>query len=77
MKTLLTYLISEITGIKEFSVEEQSEGSFSRFIVKSKKDEAGLIIGKNGKTIKTIRNLLRIRATLEKKGVAISVEGTE
>jgi predicted RNA-binding protein YlqC (UPF0109 family) len=33
----------------------------------------GLIIGKRGKTIRTIRNLLRVRATLEKKGVSVAV----
>ena len=37
----------------------------------------GLIIGKNGKTIRAIRNLLRVRAAIEKKAVFVSVSEKE
>lgn len=74
MSELLDFLIKKITGIEDFSIEEESEDSFTRFIVKTKEDQAGLVIGKGGKTIKTIRNLLKVRAILEDKAVTISVE---
>lgn len=77
MKDLLDFLIKNITGIKDYSIEEKTEDSFTRFEVKTKPDEAGLVIGKEGKTVKTIRNLLKVKATLENKGVAISVETQE
>ena len=35
------------------------------------KSQAGILIGKEGKTIKAIRNLLKVRATLEKKVVNV------
>lgn len=77
MKDLLDFLIKNITGIKDYTIEENKEDSFVRFEVKTNPDEAGLVIGKRGKTVKTIRNLLKVRAILEDKGVAISVEGKE
>ena len=77
MKNLLDFLVKNITGIENYSIEEETEDSFTRYIVKTQPDDAGLVIGKRGKTVKTIRNLLKVRATLENRGVAISVEGKE
>lgn len=77
MRELLDFLIKNITGIEDYEIEEETEDTFTRFIVTTNEDEAGLVIGKRGKTVKTIRNLLKVRATLEDKGVAISVEGKE
>ena len=74
MKDLLNFLIKKVTGIDDFEISETTEDNYTRFTIKTKPGTAGLIIGKGGKTIKTIRNLLKIRATLEKKGVNISVE---
>ena len=74
MKDLLNFLVKKITGVEDFEISEINEDSFTTFIIKTKPGTAGLIIGKGGRTIKTIRNLLKIRATLEKKGVNISVE---
>jgi len=74
MKDLLNFLVKNITGVEDFEISEINEDSFTTFIIKTKPGTAGLIIGKGGRTIKTIRNLLKIRATLEKKGVNISVE---
>lgn len=74
MKELLDFLIKKITGVEDFKIEESTEDTYTSFTIKTKPGTAGLVIGKGGKTIKTIRNLLKIRATLEKKGVNISVE---
>ncbi len=74
MKDLLTFLINKMIGIKDAEIEETTEDGYTRFLVKTKPGEAGLVIGKGGKTIKAIRNLLKVRATLEKKGVNVSVE---
>ncbi len=73
MKDLVFYLIASITGSKEFEVEEKTEGDQIELDVKTKKDIIGLIIGKEGKTIKNIRKILSIKATLEKKIVNINV----
>lgn len=74
MKDLLTFILKGITGKKDFDVVEETEGDRTHFLIKAPEDSVGIIIGKEGKTIKAIRSLLKVRATLEKKGVAVSVE---
>lgn len=74
MRDLLEFLIKKITGIKDFTIKEESENSFTRFIVKTNPDQAGLVIGKNGKTIKMIGSLLKVRAILGDRAVTVSVE---
>lgn len=74
MKKLLEFLVKRMTGLDDVKIKEEVDGDFVNFVVLTKPDTAGLIIGKGGKTIKTMRNILKVRATLEKKGVNISVE---
>jgi predicted RNA-binding protein YlqC (UPF0109 family) len=74
MKELVEFLTKNITGTNDFEVEEKNEDGLVTFIIKAKPEYMGLIIGKGGKTIKTIRNLVKVRATLEKISVNISVE---
>ena len=74
MKDLLTFILKGITGKKDVEVLEETEGDRTHFLIKAPEDSVGIIIGKEGKTIKAIRSLLKVRATLEKKGVAVSVE---
>lgn len=74
MKDLLEYLVREITGNKDLEVTEQTEGDVINLTVHADPSIIGLIIGKQGKTIRTIRNLVKVRATLEKKAVNVSVE---
>jgi len=74
MKDLLEYIVGNILGKgKKFSVEETDDGSVVTLKVKTEEEDGGLIIGKGGKTIKAIRNVLRIKATLEKKKVYLLV----
>ncbi|MBI4153449.1 KH domain-containing protein [Candidatus Woesebacteria bacterium] len=75
MKDLLTFILTGITEKDNFEIAEESEGERSHFLIKAPEDSIGIIIGKEGKTIKAIRSLLKVRATLEKKGVSVSVEG--
>ncbi|MEK7112247.1 MAG: KH domain-containing protein [Patescibacteria group bacterium] len=74
MKDLLTFILKGITGKKDLDIVEETEGDRTHFLIKAPEDSVGIIIGKEGKTIKAIRSLLKVRATLEKKGVAVSVE---
>ena len=74
MKDFLKFLVTKITGLKDIDILSEEDGSFTNFTVITAPETAGLIIGKEGKTIKAIRNLLKVRATLEKKGVNVSVE---
>ncbi|MBU0572253.1 KH domain-containing protein [Patescibacteria group bacterium] len=77
MRDLLDFLIGGIVGNKDFEIEESQEADRSDFEVKIDPSFFGLVIGKGGKTIKAIRNLLKVRATIEKKGVNISVTEKE
>ncbi len=73
MKQLIEFLITNITGSSDFSVEEQEMDGRVIMRVSANPDIIGLIIGKEGKTIKNIRKILSIRATQENKAVAIDV----
>lgn len=73
MKELLEYIIAGIIGKKDFSVTEEVEGDFVRLMVKVPTEDTGLVIGRGGATIKAIRNIIRVRATLEKKGVSVNI----
>lgn len=73
MKDLLKFLITNITGVAEFEIEESENDSMIDFNVHAPKESMGLIIGKEGKTIKNIRKIMSIRATIEKKAIQINI----
>jgi predicted RNA-binding protein YlqC (UPF0109 family) len=76
MEKLLEFLVKNITGIEDYEIETDMQGDIYEFVIKVPDDEAGLIIGKKGKTIRIIRNLLKVKATLERKRVNIVVNST-
>jgi len=77
MKDLISYLAKNITGTEEFTIEEEKmEGGFNYTIVLPQ-EYVGLVIGKGGQTIKSIRNLVKVRATLEKALINVSVKEKE
>lgn len=73
MKDLLSYIIKNITGTESFEVSEQDQDGRISLTVVADPTIVGLIIGKEGKTIKNIRRILAVRATLDRKTVNISV----
>lgn len=73
MKTLLDYLLKGILGAEPFEVSETEDDGRIIFSIKTDPKNVGLIIGKGGKMIKNLRNLLKVKATLEKKAVAINI----
>lgn len=74
MKELLEFILRNILGKKsEFEIIEEDDGSIVKLTVKTAEDEGGMVIGKQGKVIKAIRNILRIKATLEKKKIILLV----
>lgn len=76
MKTLLEFLIAKITNTKaetDFDVTEESVDGKAVLNVTAKPEIVGLIIGKEGKTIKNIRKIVSVKAVLENKSVNISV----
>ncbi|OGM09017.1 hypothetical protein A2W13_00555 [Candidatus Woesebacteria bacterium RBG_16_36_11] len=65
MEKLLKYLVEEITGITDFSIKEKEENSFKTYELLVPAEYMGLVIGKNGKTIKVLRNLMKVKAILD------------
>ncbi len=74
MQELLEFLLKGILGKEKFDVVETEEEGRIAYTIKTAQENVGMIIGKGGKMIKTIRNILKVRATLEKKAVFVNVE---
>ncbi|OGM25174.1 hypothetical protein A3D00_04310 [Candidatus Woesebacteria bacterium RIFCSPHIGHO2_02_FULL_38_9] len=73
MKKLLDFIVKNITGSKDFEIEESTLENQFNFTLKIKPEFMGLIIGKEGRNIKNIRNLVKVKAVLENKSTNISV----
>lgn len=74
MKELLEYLLKGLLGEEKFEILEASDAGRIAFTVKTAPENVGLIIGKGGHMIKSLRNVLKVRATLEKVAVSVDVE---
>ncbi|MBI3984622.1 MAG: KH domain-containing protein [Candidatus Levybacteria bacterium] len=74
MKDTLNYIVSSIVE-KETAVEisETEENGILNFVIKVDPTDMGRIIGKNGKVIKAIRNIMKIPAMKQNKKVFISL----
>ncbi len=73
MQDLIKFLITKITGSEDFEISESQDERGELFTVKANPEIIGLIIGKEGKTIKNIRRIASIKATALDKFVNINV----
>ena len=73
MIDLIKFLIQKITGSDDFQVDETTDEKGVLFTVHAKPEVIGLIIGKEGKTIKNIRRIASIKAILLNQFVSINV----
>jgi predicted RNA-binding protein YlqC (UPF0109 family) len=74
MKDLLEFLLKGLLGEAKFEIVETNDAGRILFTIKVAPEQIGLIIGKGGHTIKALRNILKVRATLEKVAVSVNVE---
>lgn len=74
MKDLLEFLLKGILGEEKFEIEESDVEGRILYTIKTEEKNKGLIIGKGGKMINSLRNILKVPATLEKKAVNLQVE---
>ena len=74
MKELLEFLLKGLLDKEEFELTETNDDGRILFTIKTAPENVGLIIGKGGHMIKSLRNILKVRATLEKVAVSINVE---
>lgn len=74
MKDLLDFIIKNILNKdSKYEIAEDDNGSIVTLTVKTAEEDGGMVIGKGGKIIKAIRNILRIKATMEKKKIILLV----
>lgn len=74
MKNTLTYIVSSIVDNPDkVIVEEEEQYDTVNFIVHVDKEDMGKVIGKNGKVIKAIKNVLKIPAIKQNKRINISL----
>jgi predicted RNA-binding protein YlqC (UPF0109 family) len=73
MKKLLEFILTNIADGKKFEIEETEEENKILLSINADPSLIGIIIGKGGKTIRNIRKIVSIKATLEQKLVNIAV----
>ena len=74
MKELLEFLLKGLLGDEKFEIVEVNDAGRLVYTIKTAPENIGLIIGKGGHMIKSLRNILKVRATLEKTAVSLNVE---
>lgn len=74
MKNTLKYIISSIVeNPKALEIKEEEQGGIINFVITVAKEDMGRVIGKQGKVIKSIRNVMKIPAIKNNKKIYISL----
>ena len=73
MRGLLNYLLKGILGEEKFDISESDEDGRTLYSIQTEDKNKGLIIGKGGRMISALRNVLKVKATLEKQAVNLQV----
>jgi len=74
MKKLLEFLLKAIVAHPDdVVVEEKEEEGQINLNLQANPEDIKIIIGKNGRTIKALRELLKIKAIKEKKKVNLNL----
>jgi len=74
MKKALLYIISSIVSEGDkIEIEEKEQDGIIDFTVKVPKVDMGKVIGKNGKVIRSIRNVMKIKAIKQNKRINITL----
>lgn len=74
MKDALTYIVKGIVDKPDDVeiIDEENQGIVN-FTIKVSQDDMGKVIGKEGKVIRAIRNVMRIPAVTEGKKIYITL----
>lgn len=74
MKQTLKYIVSSILNVDDVKIDESEEDGIVNFTIRVEKENMGKIIGKEGKVIRAIRNVMRIPAIRAEKRINVSLE---
>lgn len=70
---LLTIIQAIVDNPDDVSVEEVDDNGFVTLTIRVNKDEIGKIIGKEGKVIRSLRNVMKIPAMKQGKKINITL----
>lgn len=74
MKKALEYIVSQIADDpKKVEINEQEDQGIINFTITVASSDMGKIIGKNGKVIRAIRNIVKISAIKQNKKINIAI----
>jgi len=74
MKKALEYIIASIVELpKEVEINESEDNGIITFTIRVAPSDMGRIIGKNGKVIRGIRNVIKIPAIKQNKKINITL----
>lgn len=74
MKKALEYIVSSIVDDPEkVTIEEQEQDGIINFTIKVAKEDMGKIIGKNGRIIRAIRNVIKIPAIKKNQKINVAL----
>lgn len=77
MKKALEYIVSQIVDEpKKVEISETEDNGMINFAIKVASEDMGKIIGKNGKVIRAIRNVIKISAIKQNKKINIALTET-
>jgi uncharacterized protein len=74
MKKSLEYIVTSIVdNPKEVEITEEKNDDIINFTIKVNPADMGKIIGKNGKVIRAVRNVIKISAIKQNKKINIAL----
>jgi predicted RNA-binding protein YlqC (UPF0109 family) len=74
MQDILEYILKKTIGNDKVTVSESEEEGSTILTIHAPQDEIGRIIGKGGKVINAMKQLIKIQAIKENRRVEINVE---
>lgn len=74
MKKALEYIVSQVVDNPEkVEINEAEDNGLINFTISVDKSDMGKVIGKNGKIIRAIRNVIKISAIKQNKRINITL----
>jgi len=78
MKDTLQFIVSSIVDKTDaVRIDEQETDGITNLIITVDKEDMGKIIGKEGKVIRSIRNIMKIKAMKNDKRINVSIADSE